>query len=180
MPFRELVGTYRIGNAATHVSPAGSLVVDTKTGSVYVENGLTAGTLIGSNVSRVVFDLTAAQLMASGTPIQILAAPGANKVYMIESVTYILNFGTIAYGGDGNGTGLWYGTSISVDTGDNSVFTGSGSQFQQALPYSSAEYSAFPMSICGNCAINFWAPNSPPTGGDGTGVISFIYQIISY
>jgi hypothetical protein len=180
MPFRELVGTYRIGSAATHVSPAGSLVVDTKSGNVYVENGLTAGTLIGSNVSRVIFNLTSAQLMASGTPIQILAPPGANKIYMIESVTYILKFGTIAYSGDGSGTGLWYGTSISVDTGDNAVFTGVASQFQQSLPYSSVEYSPFPMSICGNCAINFWAPNSPLSGGDGTGVISFIYQIVSY
>lgn len=186
MPFRELVGTYRHADAASHISLAAALVIDTETQQVFVENGVTPGTLLnGVMVSTTI--LSPAQLIASNqvvgnnVGIQLLPPPGPNACYIVLSVTYCLNFGTIAYSGDGAGAGLWYGGSISVDTpGDNYVFAGSESQIQQSLPWSAINQQPAPLSILGNCPINFWSPNAPLTGGDGTGVISFAYQILNF
>jgi len=178
MPFRELVGTYRIADAASHVSTAGSLLIDSVTQQVYVENGVTPGTLLESPILVSTTYLTSAQLNASNTPIEILPSPGVNRVYVVHNVTYLLQFGTLAYSGDGGGAGLWYGESISVDTGDNAVFAGTITQMQQSLPYSAINSQSFPFAIVGNSPINFWSPNSPLSGGDGTGIITFTYQIL--
>jgi len=179
MPFRELIGNYKKGDsAATHVSQAGALLVDTDNQSVYVQNGSSPGTLLNSVFQSVTVPLSVEQLNNLQTnPVPLFAAPGAGKIYVIHSVLYNFNFVTTPYSGDG--IQIWYGSSISADTGDAGVFTGGASQLQQALPWSAINGQNLPTSLCANAAMFIWSPNSNLTGGDGTGSVTVFYSLIN-
>jgi hypothetical protein len=101
-----------------------------------VHDGVTPGGFLLNPIKQCVVYLSSADLLNSSTPIELLPAPGDNYMYVVTNVSYTLVFGTTPYSGDGGGAGLWYGGSISVDTGDNGVFAGSSTQTQQTLPYS--------------------------------------------
>lgn len=73
-----------------------------------------------SPVLRVVASISSAQILAGlVTPVSILPAPGAGKVYNVMRSFYSYEFNTIAYQNVGGvGGGLYYGTPAQLNTAD--------------------------------------------------------------
>jgi hypothetical protein len=144
-------------------------------------DGVTPGGIVLSGVFQsVTAYLTAEDLISAtgNTPFEILPAPGVGLMYIIQMVIYNLQFNTIPFSGDGGGAGIWYGGSVSADTGDNNIFNGILSQVQISLSYAALYLQPQPTSVCVDAPLNFWSPNNPLSGGDSTATITIIYNII--
>jgi len=123
--------------------------------------------------------LTSDQIIGAQTPIPLLPAPGEGKQYVVHYVFYNYNFGTTNYSGGNSPFQVWYGTSISLDVGDQYLFAQGGSSSIQSFSYSAYESAPLGTSICENCPLFLWAPNGSYTGGDGTGSVTLFYSIVN-
>ena len=169
LPFTEYVG------------PNGQLVIEPGSPpQVVIHDGVTpGGTPIGSALQQIRVTVTSDQLLnCTTTPVVIIPSPGPGKMIVVDSAIYVLKFGTIAYSGDS--TALWWGQSVTADTGGVGVFNNSADAIQQSLPYSVLEQSnsTFTDGLIEDVPVVLWSPNSTLTGGDGTGIISVVYYIL--
>jgi hypothetical protein len=176
----KFVKSFYMADPLTFVGKDGDLTVyDT---NVAVHDGVTPGGFPLNSVKHIDFYLTSEMINASNNPITILPAfdnGSGNYLYVIDNVAYTLLYGTVPFSGGGSGSGLWYGSSVSVDTGDSAVFSGSATVTQQSLSYSSINNQNIPTTLCATTPVTFWSPNNPYSGGNGTGIISFNYYVVS-
>jgi hypothetical protein len=178
---RKVPSAGTAASADSYIGEEGQLFFDTNDAVMRRSDGVTPGGIQMSGIlQQISVFLGPDELIAdnNNTPYEILPAPGPGLMYLINSVSYSYNFVTTPYSGDGNGSGIWYGESVSADTGDSSVFTGNLSQVQQALSYSALYTQAIPTAVCVNTPLNFWSPNAPLSNGDGTVTIIINYTVI--
>jgi hypothetical protein len=127
--------------------------------------------------------LSSAQILAAAvTPVPVLPAPGAGKFYIVISDIYEYIFGTVQYSG-GSG-GLFYGTAMNnqaADFGDEGVFGSAVSSIY--IGSSLTALGVQPTSVQDNVplvfGINLQNGQSPYVGGDGTGVITVLYYVLT-
>jgi hypothetical protein len=124
-----------------------------------------------SGVTTTIVNLSQSDILNSNTtPVPVVPAQGAGVFAIIVASSYESDFGTTPYSG-GNG-GLYYksdGSGATADFGDTGVFT-SGSTAREFTGYG-GNATADPADL-DNQPIVYFNPNTPYTGGDGTGVIS--------
>jgi len=164
-----------------YIGPNGQLAINnTIPPQLVIHDGSTPGGNAIGSLQLATVRLSSSQLLnCQSTPVTVIPSPGPNKIIVVNSATYILKYGTSAYNGDGSA--LWWGTSVTADTGSGGVFSQGGDSIQQSLPYA-AFYetpSTFGGGVIENVPITFWSPNSALSGGDGTGILYVLYYIIS-
>ena len=120
--------------------------------------------------------LTTAQLLAlGGSPVQILAAPGAGKMTLILNTVYEYTFASAAFAYAGGGAALFYGNSTGgalADNGDSSILAGTANQITITAGGDTSGVNV--TSAVANQPI-YYAVNGDPTLGDGTLKITIYY-----
>lgn len=144
-----------------------------------------ASLTISSEYTEIVVELTSAQILTLGTPIEILSAPGANKYYIIDRMQLEYTFNSVAYVFPASQTFYFDGcfdayvtrtiltgatTSVCVLRANlrNTITVGSGSGSVQVITNRDV--------LNSNLVIG--TPNGDnPTNGDGTLRIKIYYKI---
>ncbi len=161
-------GTAAILAAAT--IPTGVTVQDNR--------GTTGG---GSGIQVATVPLTLAQLQgAFTTPVQVVAAPGANSIVDVIDATLNLVFGSAAFSG-GGAAQLSYGTGVTTaasSTWAAANFTGlAANRIDKVL---GANIAATTTSTVLNKAVNYTNATAVFTvGTGGSGLLSVSYRIIN-
>lgn len=120
--------------------------------------------------------LTSANILAlTTTPITLVAAPGAGKYVIIESIVVKNVFGTMAYDGT-NALEFRYtdgsGVKVTGDIASAFINLASGTRVDVAIA------SAIAIAVA-NAAVVVSVPVTNPTAGDGIITISIRYHIIT-
>lgn len=127
---------------------------------------ITASLAPGSFVSSST-TLTAAQFIAGyATPITVLSAPGANRMYTNVSASYILTYGSAQFA-SGGATGLQYGTTANL--GGTKVTATTAAAAINALTANSA-WSQVPVTVVPVALAT--AVNAPITLSNDTGAFT--------
>lgn len=119
--------------------------------------------------------LTSAQILAlNGTPITLVAAPGAGKIVKLLACSLQGNFGTVAYATN---------TTLRVKVGSlDQQFVGGSFLAFSANSYTEIARStstASGISGVANQPAQIYAASGNPTAGDGTVDVYITYQIAS-
>lgn len=148
-------GTNNIYSAFTMANPGTSGNVLTSDGTNWLSSA--AG---GGGILTATWSITSAQIKAlHGTPIQIIAAPGAGKIICVISVLY----GKYTYGGTNAFTAgsaqtlsIYYGTATKVcDLISNGFLTGTSSGYSTLVQSSGTAIAAASIE---NLAVNVYNP----------------------
>lgn len=172
-------GTNWVGTTATYPDTAGtSGNVLTSDGTNWVSSTAPGGGMLSSHVV-----LTSAQVKAlHATPIQVVAAPGANKVVVpIFPTIAIMNYGTSVFGAAAAQTiSLAYGTSLQIyPVISNTVLV------QNFSSVSSNTIAAVNSNLtnAANLALNLWNPVATEitgnAGNDTTISVTIFYWILT-
>lgn len=140
------------------------------------ENGVSVD-VIGV-VSTTTVTISSAQILdIADTPIELIAAPGVNKIIVILSGYYSYIFNTTAYSGASNDTRMqaFYSGTIKNATG-GFIETNSGSS-SVALTYNGSDHTGT-TSDFENKAIDFTNNGVDPTLGDGTVEVTLSFIIM--
>lgn len=142
---------------------------DFQAGNITTTGDAIAGSFNGTYKAKV--SLSSAQILAlNTTPIQAIAAPGAGKIIIIESMTSKLIYNTTDYAGPA--------ALQLVCNGDTGILA-----YTSILTLSStAIYNSKPglnVVQLENKAVDLYAPTSDPTLGDSTIDVYITYQIIT-
>jgi hypothetical protein len=158
-------------------------------GQVLTSNGASAlptfqAAAGGGPFTTVTGQLTSAQIKTlHGSPVTIIAAPGAGKAILILS-----SFSSFVYGGTSafTGTGaqsisMYYGTSSSIGT---IVSIAQLTQSTSFVDYNTAfTLTSSSTSVINNIAVNLYNPGSPEVGGNAANdnVVNYtiVYQVVS-
>lgn len=148
----------------------------------------TAGTIqdSGFNVANVLqharVTLTAAQWNGMyATPVQLIAAPGANKINVIEQVTLGMTFVSAAYAAGGV-VGIQYGSTAhgagpvaSTTEAAADFFAGASTMFRLGSGLSTGA----PFSTTANAALYISNLTGAFTTGDSTWIIDVYYRTVA-
>lgn len=192
------------GSTGNHFLEIGSIVDGTGTTPVTIQAGVLGGVdqinfshqisapqlnMPSVKKNTVKVNVTSTQLKAlPGSPISLVAAPGANQLLVVDSVVFQYRFGTTPYhiaNGDNTGVLVYHGETqgagfIVTNTGffDQSVNEIAWFTWTQAT--GGASGGQLPQSQCLNLGIDFTLAGTTPglTLGDGTLEIVLEYSTI--
>lgn len=140
----------------------------------------------GFNVSNVLqharVTISAAQWNGMyATPVQLVAAPGANKINVVEQITLGMTFVSAAYAGGGV-VGAQYGNTVH-GAGPTASTTEAAADFFAAAStmfrLGSSLSTGAPFSTCANAAIYLSNLTGAFTTGDGTWIVDVYYRTIA-
>ena len=140
----------------------------------------------GFNVSNVLqharVTLTAAQWNGMyATPVQLVAAPGANKINVVEQITLGMTFVSAAYAAGGvvgaqyGNTAHGAGPAASSTEAAADFFAGASTMFRLGSGLSTGA----PFSTCANAAIYLSNLTGAFTTGDGTWIVDVYYRTVA-
>lgn len=139
----------------------------------------------GGPLSSGVISLSSAQLLALGdTAIEIVAAPGANKVIVPERAITTLTFGTVAYPnvtsfkllyGSTDDPDLFYQCPIAPFNGDSNT----EDSFMD-VPIQPGSVAYLKAGTAGVSLTLLYSGDDDLSPGDGTGTIEVFYRIVSW
>jgi hypothetical protein len=168
----------QIANGGTGISSAGAANnVLTSNGTSFSSAAPPGGLLTISGT------LTSAQIKSlHGTPVQILAAPGAGKVYVISSYQTKFNYGgtNVFVAGASQDIEVYYGTATTFSVAvTNGVLVGTTTTFKIPAPITLSVAN----NLVDNLALNFYNPIateiSGNAAGDNTMTWRIVYMIVS-
>jgi hypothetical protein len=126
-------------------------------------------------VQQTSVTLTSAQLLSlnGGGSIELIAAPGANKVIVPISIAGFLDYNTTAYSSSG-GLNILTGTSGQVGILPSGALNATGDR------YFFAELVTNGQSLSSNAALNIHTTSESVTAGDSPLTLSIIYRIVDF
>lgn len=180
-------GVASVNNMVAGTLVAGNISQASTTGGYMVDSGIAASSLVTSSSaagpiqSIAVTMNTAAVTGAFATPVQLIAAPGAGKVILVqEAAVYTASTGNTAYASGGVGI-LQYGNTAN-GAGTNAmgstiaaanITTATSKVLAGLLPSTTA------LASVSNLGIFFSNQTGAFTNGTGTNVTIFLtYQVI--
>ena len=134
-----------------------------------------------SSLPMVTANIASADILTSfSSPVEVLAAPGANKIYVCFASSIKLG-GTVDYTISSGAVGLWYGvpgSNLAFDAVTAvSAFPTSGKIMWAG--YGNSETASGDPANYVNQAIVFAADSANPTDGNGDLVIGFAYATLN-
>ena len=129
--------------------------------------------------------ITAAQFNGMyAAPFQLIAAPGANKMIIIEGMELVMTFGSADYAAGGvvaaqYGNTTHGGGPLATNTEAAADFFAAASTVFAFNGVSGNTVGALPFSTCGNAAIYLSNATQAFTTGDSTWVAKIYYRVIS-
>lgn len=155
------------GGAVSSIIAGDGISVDQATGDVTV-SATGGGALLSANIS-----ISSAEILALfDTPIELVAAPGANKVIFPVSISLSYTFATIAYT-DSTSANIGWG-STSTDAVFGSFDLSVASSWLKSVG-GSFECDA---SLGIDQPVSFWVQDANPQNGDGTLLIDILYRVV--
>jgi len=156
---------------------SGQVLSSTGTGVQWITN--TPSLPLADGTRIVVGELTSAQILNIATaPVNVIAAPGAGKLVVVDSVVTKYNFVTSAYSGT-LGLEMKYsspaGQPIFSSTAKLDI---SGTSDKYALDFG-ISFGTGMTSMSENQSIEIRDPGSNPTGGDSTVLYNIKYRILN-
>ncbi len=119
---------------------------------------------------------TASVLTLNGTPVALVAAPGASKVILIEEITCKLVFNSVAYTGS-NALEFRYtnssGAKVTADLSSAFLNSASGTN------YASVKSVVTQLTPVANAAIVVFVPSANPGAGNSDLVFQIKYRIVT-
>jgi hypothetical protein len=173
-------GTNWVATTATYPNTAGT------SGNVLTSDGTNWNSTApaGGGLSTVSGQLTNAQIKAlHGTPVQILAAPGAGKVIVPVILSVTMNYGgsNVFTAGASQTVTIYYGTQVACATGlSNSQLVASSSQYLQGQGQVAGLASATAYSGIANAAINFYNSSATEITGNAANNNTISYYLSYY
>jgi hypothetical protein len=145
-------------------------------------NGLTSGALALNTIQYIQVPMTAAQWNGmSAAPVQILPAPGAGLIYMVDNVWYDMAFVTAQYANGGvvnlqfDSTVTGAGVQVTADTAAATITGLAASSI--VVPGLSAAAKAQATTV--NKGLFMSNKTAPFITGDGTWKINVAYRIVT-
>lgn len=127
-----------------------------------------------------VVSLTSAQILALGGPpfITVIPAQGPGTLQQIVKVTYVSQFGGVAY--TGGPAGLFYNNNAAADTGDDSIVGASASSISAAISQNFEDIQVVDsLNINQPVTYNLNSPSAPYVGGNGTLTITALWELLT-
>lgn len=128
-----------------------------------------------------VITLSSADILALFvTPKELIAAPGAGKVVVIDNVLLSFTYGGVAYTGGGDMRIVYRGntTNLTATAFQNSTFNQANNNLEYAVALRNVSYTG-PGGIAANTAIDLYNISAAFTAGNGTAKISINYRIVT-
>ncbi len=178
------VVTASTNNTVTSVAPSTSGNVLTSNGTDWTSAAATGP----SSLSYVTITLTSAQIKAlHGTPIQIVAAPGAGKVLCVVGPTYskfVYGGTNVFVAGAAQTINLQYGTAFSaLGTGGsimtNALLVGTASALKGSIT-PIASFSTTTLTDMENAALNAYNPIATEITGNAANDNTVIFSLLYY
>jgi len=167
-------GTNWLASTETYAAPSTSGNVMTSDGTNW-----TSAAASGAGILSVSGTLTNAQVKAlHGTPVQILAAPGAGKVIQVITASFTLDYGgTNAFTAGASQTiQVYYGTLVQITIGlVNTALVSTSSRYNQSDPLLN---SVQPYSSVVNTAVNLYNSVVTEITGNAANNNTVSYNII--
>lgn len=98
-------------------------VTETETGTAVDIANTPAGLAAITKVVTVVIETTEVALLAT-TPIELVAAPGADKILQFISATFVMDYNSVQYTESGDNLGIKYTDASGVQVSENIECTG--------------------------------------------------------
>ncbi len=156
---------------------SGQVLSSTGTGVQWITN--TPSLPLADGTRIVVGELTSAQILnIATTPVNVIAAPGAGKLVVVDSVVTKYNFVTSAYSGT-LGLEMKYSSPAGQPIFSNTAKLDiSGTSDKYALDFG-ISFGTGMISMSENQSIEIRDPGSNPTGGDSTVLYNIKYRILN-
>jgi len=127
---------------------------------------------------QVKVSLSAAQLATANTAaLQLIAAPGVNKMINVLDIKYRYNFVTTAYTSN-TSLQCFLGDSATIPLTSNTNFLGSAETVIVKPTITATSYNTADENVV-NQNVNIYASGGNPSGGDCTVDVYICYQIIT-
>ena len=137
---------------------------------VYVDNAVNNNNLVAT------VSLSSAQILAlNTTPIQLVAAPGANKMIVVSVVAFYYDHNTTAYATNTT-LHLRYASAASSGITLGNFIT----QTQDVIATQTGNLFTSAPNAFINQALNITVDTGNPTAGDGTLVVKVYYRIVDF
>ena len=126
-----------------------------------------AGNWITTTGTQKVVNLTSQQLLNLNTsPVELIEAPGENKIIVVDKVILVYYFGTVAYTQPGN-TNVICGSNNIIQLGTN--LASSTDKILQSFPQT--------VTLTENTNLELYNTTANMTDGDGTAKLYIYYSI---
>jgi len=146
-------------------------------GSLLTNVGSSALNPLVQQVAQV--SLTAANLIAMyTTPVNILPAPGAGKVLIIDAITFQFKHGSSQFTGGGAVSFVFHGTAVTPHTGTVAagVVQAASDDVQYLGPNTSA---AVDLQTAINLGLDIKNATAAFAAGNGTAIVTVWYSVLT-